>query len=396
VDARITGKNIMSFINQNLQQMVIAAFQQRFGGQPSHIARAPGRVNIIGEHTDYNDGFVLPAAIDKAIYIAGRRRNDDQINVISLDYDAAASFHLDNLHDQTLPKFTLYPRGVPFLMRKQGHPVGGMDLVLSGDVPRNAGFSSSAAVEVAMIEMMCTLFDAHMSQPEKALLGQQVEHQFIGVRSGIMDQMISAIGVEDHAVLIDCRSLEATPVPLPKDISIVVLDSGVKHDLVESEYNQRRQACEAASHMLGLKALRDATFDHVAVWLNSLPNVLRKRASHVIYENARAEATVRLLAAGDITTVGRLLCESHASLRDLYEVSVPKVDLLQELAMREADCYGARLMGGGFGGGVICLVDDSKAIGFAQRVMDTYNIATRAAATYYVAKAGPGSSCQAL
>lgn len=371
---------------------LLTAFTAEFGARPSHLSRAPGRVNIIGEHTDYNEGFVLPAAIDKAIYFAGRLRDDDQVNVLSLDYEGKASFALRNLRDNALPAWTRFPRGVLWVLKEEGHALRGMDLAIVGDVPRGGGFSSSAAVEVSMLELASALFNMPLSQAEKALLGVQVEHRFVGVRSGVMDQMISAVGQKDHAVLIDCRSLKTTPVPIPQGVTIVTFDTGVRRELVTSEYGKRREQCEEAARLLGVKALRDVTPEQLAAHIGRLPEIAGRRAAHVVNEDQRTLNTVAALERGDIEAVGRYMNESHASLRDLYEVSIRELDIIAALAQGEPGCYGARMMGGGFGGAVIALVRDDAVEGVLGSVVRGYREAAGREASVYRAKAGPGSS----
>jgi len=298
----------------DLPVVVTSAFTKHYGYRPSHIARAPGRVNIIGEHTDYNDGFVLPAAIDRAIYIAGRLRADNKVSVQSLDYGGISTFTLDELQDKGLPHFTRFPRGVMWILKQQGHVLHGLDVTIAGNVPSGAGFSSSAAIEVAMTELVTALHGIPMTQRQKALLGVEVEHQFIGVPTGVMDEMISALGQANHALLIDCRSLEATPVPLPRGFTILTLDTGKRHELVNSEYGIRRRQCEEAARLLGVRALRDMTPDQLEARSGELPTWNAKRARHVVYEDARTLAAVEALKLDDLTTVGRLMNESHASL----------------------------------------------------------------------------------
>ncbi|MCS6872691.1 MAG: hypothetical protein NZ571_14680, partial [Anaerolineae bacterium] len=241
------------------QSAVLAAYIARHKAPPLCVAYASGRVNIIGEHTDYNDGFVLPVAIDKAIYIAADVRQDDLIVLDSLDFDSQVTFPLARLHDSSLPAWTRYIRGaialsgtIALLNGQNPNRLRGMNLTIAGNVPLGAGFSSSAAIEVAMFEALSALLGVSLTQTQKALLGQQVEHHFIGIRSGIMDQLISAVGKPDHALLIDCRSLETTPVPLPSGVTIVTLDTGVRRELVSSEYGVRREQCEQAARIMGV------------------------------------------------------------------------------------------------------------------------------------------------
>ncbi len=385
------------------REAVLESFVRRFGHPPTLIARAPGRVNVIGEHTDYNDGFVLPAAIDKAIYIAGRLREDDLVTIHSLDFNTEATFTLARLRDEKLPSWTRYPRGALaltgtlFVMNgRNPAQLRGVEITIAGDVPLGAGFSSSAAVEVAMFELIAGLYDLPITGPQKALLGQQVEHLLIGIRSGIMDQMISAVGQAGHALLIDCRSLATQAVPLPKGVTLVTLDTGKRRELVTSEYGKRREQCEEACRILRVPALRDATIEMLTARRAEMPEVVYMRAKHVIEENARTLACVEALKAGDMMTVGRLLNESHASLRDLYAVSIQELDIMADLAQGQPGIYGARMMGGGFGGACIALVDDGAVDHAVEQVIRAYETATGLNATAYTAKAGAGSSAERI
>ncbi|MCC6973896.1 MAG: galactokinase [Anaerolineae bacterium] len=379
---------------QELATIVQESFHKHFGYSPSHVGFAPGRVNLIGEHTDYNDGFVLPAAIDKAVYVAARLGDDRTINLVSLDYEGSVSFSLDQLQDHSLPAWSRYPRGVPFILSQMGAPLRGMDLVVAGNVPRGGGFSSSAAIEVALIEVITALLAMPLTQAQKALLGVRVEHEFVGIPCGIMDQMISAVGQVDHAILIDCRTQETTPVPIPSGVSIITLDTGTRRELVEGEYGARRRQCEEAAAALGIKALRD--IDPVGLIENleklpAPPQPHRMRALHAVHENARTLKAVEALRQGDMDTMGKLMNLSHISLSDLYEVSIKELDIMAYLAQREPQCFGARMMGGGFGGAVIALVEDSAAESFAERVTRSYQRMTGRTPAAFVAKAGRGS-----
>jgi galactokinase len=378
----------------NLKEDTKAAFIKRYGAPPTVIAHAPGRVNIIGEHTDYNEGFVLPAAMDRTIYIAAKVRNDDVVNIQSIDYNGDASFTTDQLKDSSLADWTAYPRGTLWVLKDKGHKLRGMDLVIAGDVPLAGGFSSSAAVEVAMFEVASALFNIDLTQTQKALLGVEVENRFIGVRSGAMDQLASALGKEGHALLIDCRTNEATPIPIPPGVTLLALDTGKRRELLNSEYTVRREQCEEAARLLGVKALRDVTPEQLAANVDKLPEIIERRAAHVVNEDVRTLAAVKALKAGDLQTVGRLINESHASLRDLYQVSIHELDVMAELAQNEEGCYGARMMGGGFGGAVIALVDDAAVARLSERVSEAYNAATHLKAFIYPVKAGPGSGIE--
>ncbi len=383
------------------QTAVPEAFRAVYGTAPQVIARAPGRVNIIGEHTDYNDGFVLPAALDKAMVIAAALHDDPHdgqdnqtVRVHSLDFNIDASFRLDALRDENAHEVTLYPRAVLWLLQQLGHPLRAMDLALGSDVPMGAGLSSSAATSIAMFEAAAALLNIPLTGNQKAELGQQLEHQFVGVRTGIMDQMISVFGQKDHAILIDCRSLQTTAVPIPPGVSLLTLDTGKRRDLTHTEYGKRREQCEEAARLLGVKALRDVTPQQLAAAADKLPEVIERRAAHVVNEDVRTLAAVDALRAGDLAAVGRLINESHVSLRDLFQISIPELDIMAALAQAEPGCYGARMMGGGFGGAVIALVRDEDVEGFSVRVGEAYNAATHLKAYIYVAHPGTGQQCR--
>ncbi len=371
---------------------VPAAFGEKYGKPPQVVARAPGRVNLIGEHTDYNDGFVLPAALDKAMMIAASLRDDRTVNVHSVDFNNDASFSLDALRAPDINPATTYPRGVLWLLGEKGHTIRGMDLVLGSDVPFGAGLSSSAATAIAMIEATTALLNITLTAKEKALFGVEIEHQFIGVRTGVMDQLISVLGQKDHALLIDCRTLEGTPIPIPTGVSLLTLDTGKRRELTNTEYGKRREECEEAARLLGVKALRDVTPEQLAANADKLPETIERRAAHVVNEDVRTLRMADSLRAGDLATAGRLMNEGHASLRDMFQISIHELDVMADLAQREAGCYGARMMGGGFGGAVIALVKDEAVAGFSERVAEAYNAATHLRAYIYAAHPGAGSS----
>lgn len=386
----------------DLRSVAHSAFVKRFGAAPTIIARAPGRVNIIGEHTDYNDGFVLPAAIQQAIYIAGRLRDDRQVSIESLDYGGLASFTLDQLRDESLPSWTRYLRGALVMLAQQyGAPLRGMQLSIVGDVPREGGFSSSAAVEVAMIEFASALLGVTLSQPDKALLGVRVENEFVGVPTGIMDQMISALGKADHALLLDCRKYDTgykfSYVPIPAGVSLLACDTTVRRRLAntgENQYAIRRQQAEQGAHLLGVRSLRDVTPDQLAANADKLPDVVRKRVTHVVHENERTLKVVEALQHGDLATAGKMINEGHTSLSKLYEVSIPELDTMADIAQAQPGCYGARMMGGGFGGAVIALVRDDAVEPFSAAVAQEYQRRTGIAAVIHRTKAGPGSGVE--
>jgi galactokinase len=378
------------------QSAVPEAFRAVYGYAPTIVARAPGRINIIGEHTDYNGGFVLPAAIDKAVYIAAALRTDQTVNVHSLNYDSSSHFTLDELIALEPHDATLYPRGVLWLLRQMGHAIRGMDLTIGSDVPIGAGVSSSAAAGVAMIEVATHLFQVSMTQTEKAMGCVRIENEFVGVRTGAMDQLISALGLANYAMLIDCRNLDALPVPIPAGVGLLLLDTGKRRELTNTGYSTRRAQCETAAELLGVSLLRDVTPERFEAQQAILPEVNAKRARHVVYEDARTLEAVDAFREGKLQQVGELMNASHASLRDLYEVSCRELDIMAELAQREPGVFGARMMGGGFGGAVIALVNDSDAAAIGARVAVKYDAhpeiaPTTMRTTIFVCHAGAGS-----
>ena len=375
------------------RERVMREFAARHGAPAAFIARGPGRVNIIGDHTDYNDGFVLPMAIDRAVWIALRPRRDGIVSVHSLDFGETREF--DPTSDARNGKGWIeYIRGVAWALRDSGRAVCGWDGVTVGDVPLGAGLSSSAALELAAARAFSASCSVTWEPSEMALLAQRAENQWVGVNCGIMDQLISAAGKAGHAMLIDCRTLETRAVPLPEDAVVVVLDTATRRGLVGSAYNERRRQCEDAAEVLGVSALRDvdlATFERRIDELNS---VTRRRARHVITENARVVQAADALAAGDLPTVGRLMSESHASLRDDFQVSRDELDIMAEVASALPGCYGARMTGAGFGGCAVALVDRAFADDFSREVAREYERATRLRPSIYVCAAAQGASVE--
>ncbi len=343
------------------KEQVIDRFHTRFGTDPAVVVRAPGRVNLLGEHTDYNEGFVLPVAVDRAAWIAASPRPEPVARVVALDIGEETAFPLNPVPPRE-GNWADYPRGVAWALGKRGFSLSGLDAVLTSDVPIGAGLSSSAAVEVTFAWTWRTLDKLPLERTELALLCQQAENEYVGVRCGIMDQMASVWGRAGHAILLDCRTLEVEHVPIPPGVAIVVADTLVRRELAASEYNRRRQECEEAVRILaqylpGIRALRDVTPEDLDRFGHHLPPVLLKRARHVVHSNARVLAAVEAFRAGDLEAVGQAMRHSHISLRDDYEVSSPELDTLAEAAWEVPGCYGARLTGAGFGGCIVALAD---------------------------------------
>jgi len=371
-------------------------FEEVFGCQPATVVRAPGRVNLIGEHTDYNDGYVLPVAIDRSILMAAAPRPDRQVVLYALDFDQRTEFSLDDIrHDDQHP-WSNYQRGVAFFLQERGFELPGMKAVVSGDIPIGSGLSSSAAVEVAAAYAWQVLSGFSLSRVELALLCQQAENEFVGMKCGIMDQFISALGQRDHALLIDCRTLEHEVVKLgsgegsPRpSATIVVCDTMKRRGLVDSEYNARRRECEEGvrllrKHLPEIKALRDVSPAQFERYQGGLPEVVRRRCHHVVYENERVLQSVEALKKGDLATFGRLMNESHVSLRDDYQVSCRELNVMVEAAWQVEGVYGSRLTGAGFGGCTVSLVAREAVERFRAQVAAEYQAATGVEPQIYV------------
>ncbi len=338
------------------------AYVEKFGREPEVVASAPGRINLIGEHTDYNGGFVLPCAIDRRISVAAGRNGEELLH--SADFNRTRPLH------RTDDSWARYPRGVAWALCEAGHDADSFQAALAGDVPRASGLSSSAAIEAATALALDGLFGFGLDKKTLARLCQRAENEYVGVQSGIMDQYASLLCEAGSALLVDCRSLEAETVPLDLEgegLSLVVCDTRVERGLADTGYNERRAACERAAEMLGVEELRDATEDD----LERLSGEQLSRARHVVTENARVLEAVEALKNGDFDAFGRLMYASHASLRDDYEVSTVELDAFVELA-REAGAAGARLTGAGFGGCAIALVPPDSTEKLADRCRDVF------------------------
>ena len=370
-------------------------FKTQFGSEPTRCFRAPGRVNLIGEHTDYNDGFVLPCAINYETVVIAQPRDDQQVVVAAVDYNKEVSaFALDTLipPDEVSP-WSNYIRGVAWGLLQRGYQLQGANLVVAGNIPRGAGLSSSASLEVVIGAALAGLSDLDLDGKTLALNGQQAENDFVGVQCGIMDQFISALGEKDHALLIDCRSLDYWPVSIPPETAIIIANSNVQRGLVDSEYNTRRRECETAAAHFGVPALRDVPADIFALHEDELDETVARRARHVITENARTEAAAAALSQGNLPLMGRLMAESHTSMRDDFEITVPPIDTLVEImAGVIGSSGGARMTGGGFGGCVVGLAPQALVSAVEIAIADQYPAATGLKATVYVCQASAGVS----
>ncbi|WP_261858038.1 galactokinase [Photobacterium sanguinicancri] len=374
---------------------VKTSFEQVLGYAPSHIIQAPGRVNLIGEHTDYNDGFVLPCAINYQTVVAAAKREDNLVRVVSVDYGNAVD-EFDLTQDITFQQDKMwanYIRGVVKCLMERGFTFSGADISVSGNVPQGAGLSSSAALEVVIGQTFKVLYNLEISQAEVALNGQQAENEFVGCNCGIMDQLISAEGRENHALLIDCRSLETVPVSMPEDMSVVIINSNKKRGLVDSEYNTRRAQCEEAARIFGVPALRDVSIEAFEAKAAELDEMVAKRARHVITENDRTERAARALIAHDMKLMGELMAQSHASMRDDFEITVFEVDALVDMVKNViGDKGGVRMTGGGFGGCIVALVPPALVDEVTATIEANYEAKTGLKASIYVCQAKDGAS----
>ena len=367
---------------------LLESFGTRFGGEP-RIFRAPGRVNLIGEHTDYNDGFVLPAALDFATYVAATVRDDRRIRVASLNFNSELEFDLDQPLQASEKTWAKYVQGVGLILEREGFELRGADLLIDSDVPVGAGLSSSAALEISTAFALATLSGHEVDGMKLARIGQLAEHEFAGVRSGIMDQFVSVFGRANHALFLDCRSMEWAEIST-SPAQFLICNTKTKHELADGEYNKRRGECEAAAAFFGKSSLREVTLKDLHELSVGMPEIPKKRARHIVTENARVESSVAALRNGDLAGFGRLMNESHASMRDDFEISCAELDLMVELAHESGEILGARMTGGGFGGCTINLMKSGEHRDFVQYLSKAYTDETGIVPEIYTCKIADG------
>lgn len=372
------------------KDILLQKFQDHFGTEPDILVRAPGRVNLIGEHTDYNGGFVLPMAINREMLIAVRYRRDSEVHLLSCDFDHTARFDLSSFSYRN-PHWCEYIKGVASALQRRGLALHGWDGAMLGNVPRGSGLSSSAALELAAAKAFSEVSNFPWDPVEMAVVGQEAENKWVGVNCGIMDQMISACGRKGHAYLLDCRSLQGEHVPMPAGVKVVILDTATRRGLVDSAYNERRQQCEEAAGFFGVPLLRDVTPETFFARADALPELTRRRARHVITEDQRTLAAAEAMRRSDAVTLGRLMGESHVSLRDDFEVSNEALNTIVDLAAAHEGCYGARMTGAGFGGCAVALVREDAAAAFEHEVAAAYRNATGLEPAVYVSDATQGA-----
>jgi galactokinase len=375
--------------------LVAARFREMFGSDARSF-RAPGRVNVIGEHTDYNDGFVMPAALEFYTWIAAARRQDRVIEAYSDRFDEKVSLHLDSLDGPPRKHWGDFIRGVAAVLQNAGYRFAGANLFIHGEVPLGAGLSSSASLEVATALALSSLSGIDVPREELVNFCQKAEHEFVGTRCGIMDQFVAVHGAAGHALMLDCRSLEYELLPLPHDLRLVVCNSMVRHELASGEYNRRRADCEEGvkllqPHLPGIRALRDVSVTNLEAWKQVLPATVYRRCRHVVTENQRVLDAAEALRSSDADRFGCLMYQSHASLRDDYQVSCRELDLLIELAASSPGVFGARMTGGGFGGCTVNLLRTDVCDSFKEHMSRAYQEATGIVAEIYVCEPGQGA-----
>ena len=354
-------------MNPRLLDQARVLFFETFGGEPTVAVLAPGRVNLIGEHTDYNEGFVLPMAVDRGIVMVARRREDAQVHLYSADYRQRVEFLLEPLRKDPAHPWADYVKGVAQGLRQGGHALGGFEAVILGDLPQGAGLSSSAALEVAGEVLFRKLFQFPLADLELVKLAQKAENEFVGVQCGIMDQFASHLGAKGCALFLDCRSLELDWVPLGEDLRVVVFNTGVKRELASSDYNVRRQQCvegvrQFGKFVPGLKSLRDLSLCDFEKYQAQVEPLVMKRCRHIVSENQRVQDAVEAFRNRNLDRVKVLFKESHESLRDDYEVSCPELDALVEAAEEHPLQKGSRMTGGGFGGCTVHLLPKDEGV----------------------------------
>jgi|ERR1043165_264256 galactokinase len=362
----------------------------------TRLFRAPGRVNLIGEHTDYNDGFVMPVALDISTWARVSSRDDRRLQIYSENFDEQVEVDLDDAQLTAHKHWSDYPIGVVVMLERAGHRLHGARLEIRGEVPIGSGLSSSAAIEVATACALVANSGLEIDKRELARLCRQAENEFVGARVGIMDQFVSLFGQAQHALLLDCRSLEFKLLPLPDNVRLIICNTMVKHELASSAYNERREQCEAgvkhlAQFLPEVKALRDVSIEQLEQYRAGLSEVVYRRCRHVITENARVLAAGDALERGDLREFGKLMAASHESLRDDYEVSCDELDLMVELAEKIEGVYGARMTGGGFGGCTVNLVAEDHAEQFQEIIAREYEQRTGLKPEIYVCTAANGA-----
>ena len=374
----------------NIKERCLTEYTRWFGGKPEFFIRAPGRVNLIGEHTDYNDGFVLPMAMNRSIGMAIRRTGHRTVRVYSLDYGEEQSFALHDLQKGPFG-WVEYMKGVAWALQTAGYALSGFEATLAGDIPIGAGLSSSAALETATAMAFSATAPFQWEALAMAKLCQRAENDWVGMECGIMDQLICAAGRKEHALFLDCRSLQMQSIPLPEDVLVMILDTTTKRNLVHSAYKARREQCSAAAQGLQVASLRDLNPEDFEERSRNLDPVLKKRARHVITENARVLEAVQAMEKRDGDLLGRLMDASHISLRDDFEVSGQELNLIVECARSIPGCIGARMTGAGFNGCAVALVRSGYDKSFKGSLSECFKNATGLTPVVYACRPQDGA-----
>ena len=349
-------------------------FYYKYNEEPPWVVESPGRVNIIGEHTDYNDGFVLPMAIDRHIRIAFRSRDDDKIILESIGFDSEANFSINDSNN--VGDWSDYVKSISWVLKKNNYELKGWEGVMVSNIPIGAGLSSSASLLMAILKVFSINSKLPWDGLEMAKLARQAENEFLKLKSGIMDQLICSVGRIGHAMLLDCRDLSSDFVTIPSNVQIIILDTVTRRELVDSKYNERVKQCASAAEYFGYKSLRDVSVKNFKKNKDGLDKLLLKRARHVIFENQRTIEVSEAMKISDVNKIGNLMSESHDSLKNDYEVSSKELDIMVEIAQNEAGCFGARMTGAGFGGCAIALIDQSFKEQFMRNVFNNYFLKT--------------------
>ena len=384
------------------KENLIKHYKAIYKKSPAYIIRAPGRVNLIGEHTDYNGGFVLPIAIDRYTNMLVSKNDEGKIRLFDLKYKENDEFDLQNIKPTQQRKWSNYQRGIAKVLLDAGYKIGGMDVLIFGEVPEGAGLSSSASIEIATLLSFKELYDLEIKPLEMITLARKAENEFVGVQCGIMDQFASLLSREGKALFIDCRSLKYQYVPLLiQGYSFLICNSMVKRKLVDSSYNERRHECGEAVKILqknlpGITFCRDISINNFEKYKSFLPEKIKKRVEHVVFENDRVQKAVKVLKKGNAKAFGELMYQSHKSLKELYEVSIDELDLLVKIGKNESRVLGAKLTGAGFGGCVIYLVKNSFIKKLKESILDVYSKKTRLIPQFYEVVPSKGAYASAL
>ena len=372
-------------MNKGLQEI----FYSKYGEKPNMVVKSPGRVNIIGEHTDYNNGFVLPMAIDRHIKIAFRSRNDDKIKLQSIGFDNEVNCSIYD--DKYVGDWQDYVKSISWVLLKNNYELKGWEGVMTSNIPVGAGLSSSAALLLAILKVFSVTSSFSWDGLKMAKLARTAENEFLQLKSGIMDQMICALGRPEHAMLLDCRDLSSKFVTIPSNVKIIILDTLTRRELVDSKYNERVKQCEASAEYFGCNSLRDVDIETFEEKKSGLDELLLRRSKHVIYENHRVLEVSEAMRNNDVNKIGQLMNDSHYSLKNDYEVSSKELDIMVEIAQKEAGCFGARMTGAGFGGCAIALIDESFQEQFMRNIFNNYYLKTGIKPMVYVCDPSSGA-----